>query len=106
MTRGESFTGRECGRCGGTERYVATKRCVHCMRTWVARSVALRERRAQQIGQPCALCALPLDEPVLDEHPGTGVERGWLHHRCNLLLGVAEDDLILLHLAVAYLESY
>lgn len=59
----------------------------------------------------CALCAIPF--PVgpgrrstrIDHSHKTGNVRGLLCHRCNIMLGMAEDDISLLERAIAYLEA-
>lgn len=63
------------------------------------------EMRAEQ-GDACALCGKPLGEmlPRVDHCHATGKVRGLVHHRCNLLLGMAEEGTELLRAAIAYLE--
>lgn len=53
----------------------------------------------------CAVCKDVMEAPCLDHDHKTGLSRGALCHRCNLLLGIANDELILLQNAVKYLSK-
>lgn len=55
----------------------------------------------------CALCLVPFksDETRCVEHDHlTGKVRGIVHSNCNSLLGMAEDSVLKLNLAIQYLE--
>lgn len=106
MGTGEKYEGRNCGRCGSTTRYASTKRCVACMTGYVTRSIALRERRSAEIGNPCGICRVPMSTPHLDEEPESGRDRGWLCQACNLLLGHAQDDPAILRAAALWIEEH
>jgi hypothetical protein len=53
-----------------------------------------RSTLAQQQGQVCALCRLPMraDQMVLDHDHNTGAIRAVLHRGCNSLLGKVENN--------------
>lgn len=54
----------------------------------------------------CALCGkefVLVKEPVVDHDHETGLIRGLLHQRCNLIIGQAKDNPELLSQAIAYL---
>ena len=56
----------------------------------------------------CALCHKPFELselPVVDHNHTTGKVRGLIHNRCNLVLGWAKDDPILLKDAADYLTK-
>ena len=55
-----------------------------------------KQERQSMIGKPCTCCGNPMDQPCWDHDPITGKFRGWLCHRCNLVLGKVEDDYDLL----------
>lgn len=73
--------------------------CIHCVRDARYRRVygitleQVREMLRQQVGA-CALCSCPLDEDTLnvDHCHQTGRIRGLLCSRCNLHLGVFEQN--------------
>lgn len=52
----------------------------------------IRERLIVQQGGRCALCQLPITQPVLDHDHTTGAVRGALHNGCNALLGKLENN--------------
>lgn len=68
----------------------------------------LEELRKEQIGL-CALCGEKFDEkfsPAVDHCHDTGVIRGLLHHRCNVMIGMGRDNPELLRLGAEYLERH
>jgi hypothetical protein len=59
----------------------------------------------------CALCSKPpfpgkRGDLMVDHDHATGEIRGLIHHKCNLLLGFADDNPELLHAALRYLVSF
>ena len=59
----------------------------------------------------CCLCKRPFGntkdlQPVLDHNHVTGALREFLHRRCNVALGLFNDDSALLRLAADYLERH
>jgi len=62
----------------------------------------------------CPVCDKPLDMLTLgkkntmhaDHCHKTGIFRGVLHGRCNILLGQARDDAVLLQQAIDYLNKH
>lgn len=60
----------------------------------------------------CPVCQLPLEndnpknQPVPDHIKGTKTIRGILHNHCNLVLGHAHEDPMLLRRAAEYLEKW
>lgn len=97
------FHGKPCGRCGGTERLVSTKRCRACNTRWVAQSVAHRKERDKLRGHPCQICERPMDQPCYDELDD--VFFGWLCHGCNIALGQFRHDPAILTRAFEYLTT-
>lgn len=71
----------------------------------------MRAKRNKAYGYPengcCNMCGLP---PTLkrklnfDHDHRTGTFRGWLCHQCNLLLGMADDSVLILEAAIRYLQ--
>jgi recombination endonuclease VII len=58
-------------------------------------------------GGLCALCGLALEGKFgVDHDHKTGRVRGILHNNCNVILGMAKDDPILLRKATSYLEGW
>jgi hypothetical protein len=65
---------------------------------------------ALAIPPECEICGEEeTDEPhgrlVLDHNHDTEEFRGWLCQRCNALLGMAEDNVLILKLAIRYLKE-
>jgi Recombination endonuclease VII len=60
----------------------------------------------------CAICGVPFDErnhfskASVDHDHATESVRELVHKNCNLLLGVANDDIELLEKAIAYLKRH
>jgi len=55
----------------------------------------------------CALCLRPISGKIHVDHcHKTGKFRGLVHHKCNTLLGMADDDLVVLKRAVEYIERF
>lgn len=54
----------------------------------------------------CALCGDPVIDWVIDHCHTSGKVRGILHHKCNVILGMAQDDPALLRRAAEYLEVH
>jgi hypothetical protein len=57
----------------------------------------------------CALCGRPLDlssprRPIVDHDHKTEKVRGILHNRCNVLIGMAEENPTILEAAIRYLS--
>jgi hypothetical protein len=59
----------------------------------------------------CEICGRPAEKRrgktmnlYLDHDHHTGFVRGWLCHRCNLILGLVDDDIGLLTVAIDYLK--
>jgi hypothetical protein len=65
----------------------------------------------QQSGR-CALCGEPFDErehflkASVDHDHETDEVRSLLHKRCNLLLGVVDDDPAIFEKAIEYLKKH
>jgi hypothetical protein len=53
----------------------------------------------------CAICGKFLDKPYIDHDHKTGIVRGLLCRECNLLLGYAGDNPIILYSAINYLSN-
>jgi hypothetical protein len=60
----------------------------------------------QRQGGRCLMCAETPPKLVIDHCHRGGHVRGLLCDRCNRLLGVADDDIDLMHKAVAFLKAY
>ena len=59
----------------------------------------------------CPVCGLPFKEggkrrPFIDHSHETGQVRGLLHHKCNSLLGFADEDIRILTGAIEYLKRH
>jgi hypothetical protein len=62
-------------------------------------------------GWCCALCRKPFSsekgmEPVVDHSHVTEKNRGVIHRKCNMALGLFQDDSVTCRLAGDYLEKY
>lgn len=69
------------------------------------RQVHLAYLYAKQDGR-CAICRQEMPSPVIDHDHETGMVRGLLCRACNLLLGAARDDVVVLRRAVGYLAVF
>ena len=63
-------------------------------------------------GGICPICkkdifkdGLGMDTPCIDHDHSTGAVRGIIHSRCNLMLGYAGDDIMILEGAIQYLRN-
>lgn len=56
----------------------------------------------------CAICGqlLPLTDQALDHDHDTGAVRGILHNKCNVMLGLARENVATLRGAATYLEHH
>lgn len=63
------------------------------------------EAMVQRQGGVCAICTEILEDPCVDHDHSTGKVRGILCHRCNLGLGLIEDERFRAA-AIAYLEAH
>lgn len=61
----------------------------------------------------CGLCGKPFQgtrheplAPVIDHHHGTGQRRGVIHQKCNVALGMFEENIDLMAAAISYLQYY
>lgn len=54
----------------------------------------------------CALCFEVLEKPFVDHNHKTGVVREILCSRCNAAIGMAREDIPLLHRIIKYLEKH
>ena len=67
-----------------------------------------REIKYAVAGRPkpdaCEICGTTKDRIVFDHCHTRGIFRGWICHRCNIVIGMAEDDVILLTKVIAYLK--
>lgn len=59
----------------------------------------------------CAVCETPfgdstLERPHIEHNHETGVVRGLVHGRCNLLIGIAKEDTHVLQKAIEYLRRH
>jgi DNA-directed RNA polymerase subunit RPC12/RpoP len=61
----------------------------------------------------CALCGKPFEgcgkqkmAPHIDHKHSTNEIRGLIHNNCNVLIGMAEEDIKLLRRAIQYLKEY
>jgi hypothetical protein len=61
--------------------------------------------RDEMRGSPCEICDTPMIQPCYDEHPETGVFRGWICHDCNKGLGFFAESIELLKAAAEYLRK-
>lgn len=52
----------------------------------------------------CAICGINYPVLCVDHHHSTGKVRGLLCRKCNLLLGNANDDMLILSKAIEYLR--
>jgi hypothetical protein len=104
-TRGATYEGLPCNRCGNRTRSRATRRCVPCNRRWAyaSRDPAIKAERKRRTGTPCDICWGAMPTPNYDEKDG--VHRGWLCGRCNLMLGHALDNPDTLNNAARYIQS-
>lgn len=63
------------------------------------------DRRLKEQGGECAICGKTPDHTLhVDHDHKTGEVRGLLCHKCNNLLANAEDDAMILHCAIKYLD--
>ena len=117
----ETRTARTCKRCQSSQaaqwnsdnpdRY----RAAHLQRTFKMTPEQYEQRLAKQ-GGVCAMCGEPPGERLLvidHDHaccPGRNscgdCVRGLICHRCNVVVGQANDDVPLLRKAIRYLEDY
>jgi hypothetical protein len=67
-----------------------------------------RKQKEKQASWPrpesCECCERTGLSLCFDHDHRTGLFRGWLCHRCNLVLGQIKDDLRLLHFMILYLK--
>lgn len=70
--------------------------------------ITQRERRYKTSGRPkpeaCDICGSTTGRIVFDHCHKHGHFRGWICHRCNVVLGQVEDDAGLLIKLIAYLR--
>lgn len=74
------------------------------------------ERLWERQGKGCAICRVELQLNVsykersagcvIDHDHGTGIIRGLLCNECNMMLGKAQDDTVVLSNAIEYLVAY
>lgn len=74
------------------------------------------ERLWERQGKGCAICRVELQinvsykdrsaSCVIDHDHSTGIIRGLLCHECNMMLGKAQDDTVVLSNAIEYLVTY
>jgi len=73
---------------------------------WVdGRTRVERQAVVEKQGGRCAICRKE-DRLVGDHCHATGVPRGMLCYRCNIMLGMAGDDLDILAAAAEYVSQY
>ena len=72
-----------------------------------------RKARFEAQGKICDLCKRPMEktghgreDAVLDHDHITGENRKFIHSKCNLIIGIANDDPQLCRLAAEYLERH
>jgi hypothetical protein len=84
-------------------------------RYWLKWRYGLTEEAVELIlkaqGNCCALCKRPFStepgmEPVVDHCHVTGKNRGIVHKKCNMALGLLGDDAVTCRLAAEYLEKH
>jgi len=108
--RGQKRYKRSCRKCWNSQGREEYRR-----RWW-------RRRRCKELGVPpetfdllvqsqcgcCAICNRPLsqDRHVIDHDHATGAVRGVVHNLCNLVIGNAKDDVVVLASAIRYLHSH
>lgn len=89
------------------------RQCVECDRAHryeLRDGEELRRRRDAQ-GNVCAICCTAPATPQgfaelqIDHDHRTGRVRGLLCRRCNLMLGLADDEIARLYAAIAYLKD-
>jgi len=57
----------------------------------------------------CAICEIIFDEknsPCIDHSHKNNIIRGLLCQRCNLMIGYARDNIVILKKSIQYLENY
>jgi hypothetical protein len=86
------------------KRHREGQRCKNYQRLY---GITLEQREALYASQAgvCALCEVNEAEVVDHDHQ-TGKVRGLLCNKCNLMLGHAEDDVIVLQAAIEYLRKH
>ncbi len=77
---------------------------------WLRRAygVSIEQWDAMLIEQAgrCGVCATPMRKPTLDHDHRTGVVRRLLCYRCNVALGLVDDDTAWLQALISYVEEY
>jgi DNA-directed RNA polymerase subunit RPC12/RpoP len=80
-------------------------------KNWYARGIfcsmkTFLEKLMEQ-NYKCAICGRIVNTSApLDHNHTTGEVRGVLCNKCNLLLGMAKDDIDILKSAIEYLQKY
>lgn len=65
-----------------------------------------RLKKVQEQDGKCAICSTECNELVVDHNHKTGRVRGLLCRKCNTLLGMADEDALILQAASEYLNRY
>jgi len=124
--QGHEFTPSNTGRQRETGRYCKTCRKSNSA-AWQAENAECKkwywkkqkygitketfEREIAAQNRCCAVCRKPFSdekglEPVIDHNHKTGGNRGILHRKCNMAIGLLQDDSVTCKLAGEYLEKY
>jgi hypothetical protein len=89
-----------CSNCGPVKLKISKgrRRCYYSWKYGAANS-AVRP----SLDDCCEICGSK-ERLVFDHDHQTGKHRGWLCHKCNRLLGQANDNIKILEAAIAYLK--
>ena len=79
-------------------------------RTELTRSQKIENLASRKRPSQCEMCGMPTKDLkqklCFDHNHTTGEFRGWICHRCNLILGLAGDNIQILESAIDYLKKY
>jgi hypothetical protein len=89
------------------ERYKSYKRNYDRLRKHGLSASEYNEMLISQ-GNVCAICGKPPNEKIMavDHDHKTGQIRGLVHRKCNLAIGLLDDDPEIIRLAADYLEKF
>jgi hypothetical protein len=98
-----NYEGLDCIEKG--ELMLKNRRYRHYQSKYKITQTEYEERFRLQSGM-CALCDKPLgDKFVIDHCHKTGKVRGIIHAKCNILLAMADDSLLIIKKAFYYLKG-
>lgn len=124
-----TFEGKPCKKCGSTTRLsTGSKQCINCKNAarnrWKERNPNYREKykywglsyglqrgQAEDLfekqNKSCAICKTTESSKwCVDHSHTTGLVRGILCHHCNVLIGMAKENINTLKNSIDYLEKY